>query len=55
MNTRAADTSANRGLKTRFTGDTPMAGDKKEMALRAGLVALSTKLETGSQRLWFIS
>ena len=25
------------------------------MALRAGLVALSTKLETGSQRLWFTS
>ena len=27
--------------------------NKREMALRAGLVALSTKLETGSQRLWF--
>jgi hypothetical protein len=25
------------------------------MALRAGLVALSTKLKTGSQRLWFTS
>ncbi len=24
------------------------------MALRAGLVALSTKLETGSQRLWLL-
>ena len=27
--------------------------DMREMALRAGLVALSTKIETGSQRLWF--
>jgi hypothetical protein len=34
-------------LKTRFTGDTPSAGDRREMALRAGLVA--------SQRLWFTS
>ena len=25
------------------------------MALRAGMVALSTKLETDSQRLWFTS
>jgi hypothetical protein len=28
------------------------AVDKKGMALRAGMVALSTKLKTGSQRLW---
>jgi hypothetical protein len=43
------DTSAIQygGLKTRFTADTPLAGDKREMALRAGLVA--------SQRLWFTS
>ena len=27
--------------------------DMRGMALRAGLVALSTELETGSQRLWF--
>jgi hypothetical protein len=31
------------------------AVDKKGMALRAGMVALSTKLKTGSQRLWFTS
>ena len=36
-------------------GVTENFGDKREMALRAGLLAISTKLETGSRRLWFTS
>ncbi len=39
-----------------LTGSSPRyAGDTRGMALRAGLVALSTELKTGSQRLWFTS